>query len=331
MSEIRSSRARHHAFTNEINEAIRFYDTSYDFLLKRFIVPGRAESLGGRETRVCRFCGRREPEVSFRSKAHAIPEMLGNKTLFMNYECDSCNQHFGTGIENNLAAWSKPNRTLYRIRGKSGVPKTKKVGSENGWRIENDTSLRITDYASDPVAKLDQQNKQITLTPSRDPYTPIAVLKALVKIGLAILPESEIGNFRETIEWIRSLDHDKPFISNWPTYHTLQPGPMVCNLITVAIMRRKSSVTDVPYAFCLLGFGNDLYQIFLPCPQQDKVIHAREIFVPPFPTPATTFPSLYGNSHARKIDLCGRKPIHGDPYEVRMGFTHMEPTRHPSN
>ena len=174
------------------------------------------------------------------------------------------------------------------------------------------------------------QNKQITLTLSRDLYTPIAVLKALVKIGLSILPESEIGNFRETIEWIRSLDHDEPFISNCPTYHTFHPGPMVCNLMVAAIMRRKSSVTDVPYAFCMLGFGNDLYQIFLPSPQQDRVIHAREIFVPPFPTPATAFPTPYGNSQTRKIDLCGRKPIHGDTYEVRMAFSHMEPTKHPT-
>jgi len=53
--------------------------------------------------------------------------MLVNKSLFTAYECDMCNDDFGKGIEQDLGNWSKPKRTMARIRGKSGVPTLNEV------------------------------------------------------------------------------------------------------------------------------------------------------------------------------------------------------------
>ena len=119
-----------------VEEALRFYASFYELVGSWTLQPGKNESvLGKNETQRCRFCGGCSPEASFRQKAHAIPEALGNKTLFTSYECDICNQMFGRGIENDLGNWSKPMRTLSLISGKSGIP-TLKGKSPKEWRVE---------------------------------------------------------------------------------------------------------------------------------------------------------------------------------------------------
>ena len=55
------------------------------------------------------------PAVSFRQEAHAIPEALGNKTLFVSYECDRCNNSFGRGIENDLGKRDTKARSLANV------------------------------------------------------------------------------------------------------------------------------------------------------------------------------------------------------------------------
>lgn len=97
-------------------DAIRFYGKNYDLLGSWLLKPGEKIMLGDKENRVCRFCGRTKPEVQFRKDAHAVSEMLGNKTLFTAYECDTCNGDFGKGIEQDLGNWSKPMRTMAAAR-----------------------------------------------------------------------------------------------------------------------------------------------------------------------------------------------------------------------
>ena len=313
---------------HHVEEAIRFYDSSYDWLGGSFLTPGQRYTLGDRENQVCRFCGLNEPRVSFRTKAHAIPEFLGNKSLLTNYECDTCNQHFGTGIENDLASWTKPSRALARIRGKRGVPAIKEVGAGKGWRIEYDSAFRVTQYESDPIAEVDEEQNRITFKLKRDPYTPVAVLKAFVKIGLTVLPEPELEKFRDTIEWIRCRDHSRPFVQSFPILHTFQPGPMRNDLTVLMLMRRKPGVSEAPFAFFVIGFGNDVFQVFLPCPEEDRQIHAQQVHLPPFPTPAAAFPTPYGKSQTTKVDLCGRQRVTDDIYQARFGFEHVEIIRH---
>lgn len=48
---------------------------------------GHKRYIGERFT--CRFCGRGRESVTFKKKAHAIPEFLGNHQLILHSECDS--------------------------------------------------------------------------------------------------------------------------------------------------------------------------------------------------------------------------------------------------
>ena len=191
-------------------KAADFYDQNYAGIEPLFLEPEKRIFLGDKQNRSCRFCGRKSPDVSFRKKAHAIPELLGNRSLFTNYECDECNSFFGSTIENDLGNWTKPSRTFARIRGKSGVPTIKKGGNGEGWRIDYGVSgFHIKQYESDPFFEIDETSKRLRLELKRDVFTPVAVLKAFVRIGLTLLPPDELPNFQTALSWIRNPDHTK--------------------------------------------------------------------------------------------------------------------------
>ena len=73
------------------DHAVTFYAKHYAHAKPLFLRPGTRVVLGEQNHRLCRFCGQGEPGTSFRHKAHAIPELLGNKSIFTNFECDNCN------------------------------------------------------------------------------------------------------------------------------------------------------------------------------------------------------------------------------------------------
>lgn len=311
-------------------ESINFYETHYDIIGQWLLRPSDKITLGDKSIRICRFCGKKSPEVTFKKVAHAIPESLGNKSIESAYECDTCNEEFGNGIENDLGNWSKPMRTLTRIRGKSGVPTLKKGGDGLGWRIEYDQRvLNITAHEDDPIFEVDEEKKQVTFKLKRDSYTPVAVLKAFMKIGLTLLPEEEVGNFRSLMNWVREKDHNKPYLNSCPVIYTFQPGPMPNDLIAALILRRKQDMADYPYAFLVLGYGNEVFQVPLPSEQHDGQISGQSISLPPFPAPGNPNPARYGETKRSVINWMDRQVKRGDIATIQMGYDSRTPAEAP--
>ena len=85
-----------------IQEAARFLEI---YELDNAFIPTKSKyiNLKPKRERTCRFCGLSFPETTFKKEAHLIPEMLGNKTLLSDFECDKCNHYFGVTFENHLA------------------------------------------------------------------------------------------------------------------------------------------------------------------------------------------------------------------------------------
>jgi hypothetical protein len=309
---------------------IAFYESHYDMIGKWFLRPGDKVVLGDKSCRVCRFCGKQSPEVTFIKIAHAIPESLGNKSIESAYECDICNEEFGRGIENDLGNWSKPMRTLSRIRGKKGVPTLKNGGDTPGWRIEfSGGILNITAFESDPIFEVDEEKNQVTFKLRRDTYTPVSVLKAFMKIGLTLMPDSELENFRHLMAWVRTADHSKLFAEQCPVIYTFQPGPMPNDLIAAFILRRKPHATEFPYAFLVLGFGNEVFQIQLPSKQQDEALNGKSVSILPFPVPGSPDPTRYGSPKCRPLNLTGREPVKGEITTIQMGYDSKAPAEAP--
>jgi HNH endonuclease len=88
-------------------------------------LQSKIEFIGQRDHRVCRYCGGEKPEVTFKERAHALPELIGNRWLFALDECDVCNDFFSVALEDHLAKYLGVRRTFSQIRGKTGVPSYK--------------------------------------------------------------------------------------------------------------------------------------------------------------------------------------------------------------
>lgn len=311
---------------NEL-EALRFYGATYDFLRRYVVRPGdRCPPLGSRTRRVCRFCRRTDAAVSFRARAHAVPEALGNKTLFTNYECDECNHKFGTTIENDLGAYTKPARVFSRIPGKRNVPSLKQHGSaKHPSRVDVENGVfRITDYEDDPLVKIVPQGNRVELVVTRDAYTPIAVMKAFVRIGLTLVPESELPNFPDTLDWIRETDHSRRGPPLMPAAVTFQRGPMPNDVIRAVVLRRKAAAREVPYAFVVLAFGNHQYQVCIPSATQDRELFDTDFEMALLPTVFRVDPAEYGHPRPQSLDLSGTTPVRGDQVRVSLHYDGIE-------
>ena len=301
-------------------KACRHYDERYDIVFQKMFERNEKEELGRGEPQHCRFCGKKPPEVSFKSVAHAIPECLGNRGLTSAYECDTCNGIFGRGIENDLGEWTKPMRTFARIRGKNGVPTLRK-GPNGGWRIEmKDGRLNVKAYEDDPIFEVEESNRRVVFTLKRGTYTPIAVYKAFVKIGLTLMPTKEIAPFSDTLDLIRETDHARSWVGQAPIIHTFQNGPMANDRLAVIVLRRKPGVTNVPYAYLVIGYGNDVFQVTLPARQQDAAINGKPLQIVPVPTPGGPDPAIYGRAQPTLLDLTGRQPVSGETTKIAMRY-----------
>jgi hypothetical protein len=305
--------------------ALGFYAENYELLGQWQLKPGNRIFLGEREPRVCRFCGKSRPEVTFSLKAHAIPELLGNKSLFSLYECDECNTFFGSGIENDFGNWSKPMRSMQRIRGKGGVPTLK--SDVDGWRIECDSNrqFNVNHARGDAVFTVNEKEKHVTFLLNRDPHVPIAVLKAFVKMGLSVMPEAELPNFARALQWIRNPEHRREFDLLAPVHRSLIPGPSSTDFISLAVLKRNGSDATLPYAFLLLSAANEMFQVMLPSPERDPVPGGPARSMPPFPAVR----SPYGPAGHNSLDLSGTEVVVNDRVSVDMSFAQVIATQLP--
>jgi len=70
------------------------------------------------DRRQCRFCGRDTTQAKFKNDAHAVSNLLGNKSLFSLSECNDCNTSLGQKYEDQLGKWSNLARAVAQIPGK---------------------------------------------------------------------------------------------------------------------------------------------------------------------------------------------------------------------
>lgn len=135
--------------------------------------------------KICRFCGKSIPDVSFKKTAHAISENIGNKFFISNEECDNCNDYFSKIEEDFYRANALPLSYL-DIKGKHGSRKIKlsngEIYSKNGIWIIHPYEDTVVSFDSNGIGSLD-----IILRGNALSFTPCNIYKALVKFLLAVL------------------------------------------------------------------------------------------------------------------------------------------------
>ncbi|MBB3261284.1 HNH endonuclease [Paraburkholderia sp. WP4_3_2] len=312
--------------TENSSEAAAFYVRNYRlrFTFKQADVSKQPKRiLRGPEPRRCRFCGRGAPEVTFRDVAHAVPELIGNRRLISEYECDTCNRFFGSGIENHFGNWSKPLRLLGGRRGKNGIP-TLKGSGPSGWRIER-TGNRFEIIAGaneeDRPFTASEDHRVINLALTRDPYEPVAVLKTFVKMALSVMPDDEFANFGETRDWLMDAGTGGQLIQA-PCAEWLVATSTPADSFTLHLLTRRPDAPDrVPYAFLMLSCGIQRFQVNIPCPAHDDLVAAEApIRLLAFPWPDATEDVL----HAAEMDLSGTELVTGETISVTYRFETVE-------
>ena len=153
-----------------------------------------------RKSRVCRYCGKRIPETTFKNVSHTISKSLGNKSFITSDECDNCNAHFGAGIEQEFLRYISVYRSLAARY--EGHPYFTTL--TDSFRLDVN---KITNRVCFDI--IDKSRSKIEISGNRaDIYTDGGfvnyhdVYRALVKYVIGMLPEEQLPLFKETIRWV---------------------------------------------------------------------------------------------------------------------------------
>lgn len=258
----------------------------------------------------CRYCGKSAPDVTFKKIAHAMPELLGNKFLFSNDECDICNSYFDKHLENNLANFLGISRTTSQVHGKKGVPTTKSSGGDRVEAINGDI---VVIHAENSEIIKAVGEKTIMISSSPTPYVPVNVYKCFVKIALSAMPAYALQGFSECLRWIRYNNEPAKFDPRILKMNvTMVPGKSPFRKIWLQIYKRTGDKEKYPYMVCVISFSNYMFQFAVPFNKKDKHLKIEKFQPPVFPMiNGLRLPGQAPNikPSVQSIDLSGKKSI----------------------
>ncbi len=302
-----------------IRDTLAFYNDNYESLTyTQKIQDSLKIRLCSEIPKSCRYCGKGENKVSFKTECHVLLEALGNRRLFAEDECDNCNGLFGRSIENHFGKWSLPFRTVSCVKGKRGFPK---MARDPYWRIESSPAgLNISMREDWKIGHVDEPNKIVCLDLLRDPYVPIAVYKTFVRMALALMPREELKNFQQVVTWILCEDHTVQ-LNNCCSkiLYSLIPQIAPPDTVSASLSRRFTNDLNSPYMVFVLCFSNYVFQACLPAPES---LQNRNFSV-------TFSPLLFGPDHNHPIkpkilDLSGTAIVRDDTEPFIFSFESVE-------
>ncbi len=271
--------------------------------------------------RRCRFCGKSEPEVSFKKVAHALSHMVENRHLKSEYECDSCNELFAT-YETDYSAYMNLYHTMFQVHGKGGIPKFKNNSrAESKISFEGDTIKINIMEGEEPLVIWEEKDKEtnsIKIVGERT-YTPVNVLKTLVKMALSVMPENEMINVVETKKWLQNQKVEGYVFNAFiRLYREALP------FTSCLVLKKKDNVTDnIPFYQFVLAYKSFVIQVPIPFIEVDKLLKDTEYRLTPFPTPLdeTQVPFAKGS-----IKLSSTEKIRGERVEIGLKYSSAEET-----
>lgn len=296
------------------------------YFLKKYKLVASTKTFSASQlvSKVCRFCKRNESQVSFNNLPHAIPELLGENDFISSDECDECNNWF-SAYETHLSIFFRPYLTMVGVKGKKKIPEFHSR-TEN----RNEATRTIIKVGEDGNRKVilsdlsdyivDKEKKTISLVFRKPPHKPHWVYKALVKIGMSLLPPNYIDKYDQVYKWL--LDKDccvDTFITAFITILTRSKfsEPFAELYLAKRTMYKKHFL---PQATLVIGFANIVVQIFLP---EDNYETTKELpphmnLYPAFAFDKNTTKTRFAINH---VDL---KSKHSVTYNETLHFSFQE-------
>lgn len=310
----------------EIAEAHHFYKDNYNVIAFYEMRRGQRKTYIGSKTnpRTCRFCNSSAPKASFSQEAHAVSHMVGNRTLFLNEECDECNAK-SAQIENDFGNFTLPERTWSQVPGKKGIPTLRSFAKSS--RVEmTPEGLSIKQVIGDDIVDFDPDKSKgsFTATATLHKYRPLAVYKALLKMALSIMDHKELHAFGPALQWIASqgiIEGRVSDITQFTCFRSFTSGLAPYAFPVALLLRRKSDQLKCPYMSFVLIFHNYTYQIFLPSNEKDKQLVGLRSNLPMWPHPYMLKPrGHYRTNRAGPISLAAAEYVERKQHTIRMRF-----------
>lgn len=252
----------HDSPTNEnleiFNRLLEHYDLVIPRTDKRFDIGNVKKA-----DRKCRFCiPTSEKKSRFDKEAHAIPASLGNQFLKLCDECDECNEYFGEEIEPNLIEVLNIYRVLLGIKSRGSVPT---VNFSQGKLFHDETH-------GTPVILAESISEDVSGTfcaqlGRGQPIVPQNVYRALSKIALSVIPETELPKLSKTIRWVRYGEHSSMSLPKVATAVVPLPANPSAQ---IALYIRKGPNPNMPHVVCEFRLGCYLFVYVLPFSDLDE-------------------------------------------------------------
>lgn len=216
-----------------------------------------------RDRRVCRYCGKRMPETSFKKYAHTISKSLGNIQYITNDECDNCNKRFGAGIEQEFVNYISIYRTLAAQY--EGHPYFTTHTNSFRLAVDENTNKICFEILDNSKTRIEVSEKQTDIYVDGGYINYHNVYRALVKFVIGMLPDEQLPFFKDTIKWINGEDN----LSQLPNVkETIYTEPEQHPYINMFFRKNKSN--EYPYLVAEFHVNHLEFVYVVPGCQLDK-------------------------------------------------------------
>lgn len=276
--------------------------------------------LGDKSNQVCRFCGRKKGDVTFRKDAHALSNLIGNNRLFSYYECDDCNSNKFSKYESEFSNFMNLYHSLSQIKGKSGIPSYKSRPNDFSRVDIKDVISVLQKEDEQPIVNLDEENNIIHFIGKRT-YVPVNVYKTLLKMALTIIPNNEIPEVKNAMDFLMDRKKIKGQLKvGFRQYGGNPPFPTPVAMLFKRKNQRQN--TDVPLYMFLLAYGNFVFQFHIPFCDSDKFLFGKAVNMPYVPTIADAIYPV----PLKTINLSSDEKVIKEKYSVYMSYETIEKT-----
>jgi len=249
-------------YAEQAQEFFAYYDMEK-------VITCSAVELKTLPNRVCRFCNKTSISTTFNKAAHTIPELLGNHAWLSDFECDECNKKFGLEYESHLAHFLGISRTLSGTQGKNKVPdftspryKLTATHDVSGNPYGTVTFTRKNEL--DDTFSIDKDTGTTTIKFQSNPYTPLKVYKAFLKMALSCLPEKYLNAYKLAFEYLMTDQMDRDCNAfNEISKYSLPQQYAIEDPVAILFKKRTSQNNVFTHVFQLF-YGNLIFQFGIP-------------------------------------------------------------------
>lgn len=297
------------------HEKFKFFVDNYQ--LEKELDGGINSNLGillPKDERICRFCEKGFPDVSFNTIAHTIPQQWNRSRPINIFECDLCNEKFSK-YESDFSHYFLANRALLGSKKKKGYPKYK---TDAGTRVETVKldELGLSDSEREKIVEKIGKDKPVVLIKQgggeevkregnaisfnllRKPFRPINVYKVFLKIGLSLIPEADLSKFSFLLAFLNSdkemsKEAENRFSGLSIIHSQFRIFKSIFEFPVVYSYKMKSESENFIERIIIIFFENSFYQIPLPSDENFNQLILRGIKlkmaqISPYLNPSTT-------------------------------------------